>query len=415
MAKLKAIYVCSNCGIQYGKWSGSCADCGEWNTLVEDVIDVSVQKKQESQIKRNAQITVRKLSDLDGARMIRVETGIKEFDRVLGGGMVPGSLVLLAGEPGIGKSTLMLQVLAELSQLKSILYVAGEESVEQIGLRSDRLSHKLDNVDFLMETDLDTILGYLAENKPDLIVVDSVSVIYSESLGSFAGSIPQVRAVTEGFMQYAKQSQTPVLLVGHVTKDGSIAGPKVMEHLVDVVLHLEGDRYEEIRLLRALKNRFGSTQEVGVFQMDSEGLQAVESPGQKLLKERTGNVIGSALTVTIDGRRPFVLEVQALVSKSYFGYPKRSATGFDLNRLHMLIAVLEKYHGLKLGEQDVFVNVVGGIKIKEPGCDLAVMEAIKSSFKKEPLDGQQVFIGEVGLDGKVRDPYFKEIRLKEVG
>lgn len=412
MVKLKTVYVCQECGAQQGKWAGSCNGCNVWNSLVEDVINVGkVEEKKRSSLAGVP--TVRKISDVDHNNTMRLVSGMSEFDRVLGGGLVAGSVVLLAGEPGIGKSTLMLQVMASLSNLAKISYIAGEESVEQIAMRAERLAHKLANVDFFSTTDLQEILAGLNASVPDLVVVDSISVVSDSELGSFPGSIPQVRSVTEKLIYFAKQNRVPVLLIGHVTKEGTLAGPRVMEHMVDTVLQFEGDRYQQLRLLRSLKNRFGSTQDVGVFEMDEKGLIELTNPGVVVLKGRPEQIIGSALAITMDGRRPFCVEIQALVTPSHFGYPKRVASGFDLNRMNLIIAVLEKHFGLRLGDKDVYLNVLGGLKIKEPGCDLAVLEAIRSSYSKEPLPGAKAFIGEVGLDGATRSPILAKIRQQE--
>ncbi len=414
MAKLKSVYVCTECGETSAKWMGACAGCGGFNTLMEDVIQV-LGKADAKQAKELAgSLTVRKLSGLSHLEVIRQKTNVFEVDRVLGGGFVPGSLTLLAGEPGIGKSTLMLKIVDKFKDFGRILYVAGEEAPEQIAIRAQRMGAELANVEFAMPNFFEEVVGFLEREPVDFVVIDSVSVMQSAEVSSLPGSITQVRAVTDLLLKVCKERLITAVLIGHVNKEGNIAGPRVLEHMVDTVLQFEGDRSDEVRLLRALKNRFGSTDEVGLLAMTETGIEEVINPAKQLLAGRNQNVIGSALTVTIDGRRPFVVEVQALVNKSYNPYPKRSSNGFDLNRLNMLIAVLEKYHGLKLNECDVYVNVVGGVKIKEPGCDLAIIEAIKSSYQKIPLPPQEVYLGEVGLDGKVRDPKLLKLRLKEV-
>jgi DNA repair protein RadA/Sms len=354
------------------------------------------------------------LSVLGAARFDRITVPIGEFDRVLGGGLVPGSLVLIGGDPGIGKSTLVLQAAAALStDAQPVLYVSGEESAQQIKLRADRLGIRGDQLLVLSETNLDEILAAAEAASPRLLIVDSIQTVYLEEVTSAAGSVAQVRECTARLMQWAKPRQTPVLIVGHVTKEGTIAGPRVLEHMVDAVLYLEGDRYHQYRILRAVKNRFGSTDEVGVFEMADAGLREVRNPSEAFLEERSGDAAGSTVAVTVEGTRPILVEVQALTTPTAFGLPRRSANGLDAGRLQLLVAVLQKRVGLALGMQDIFANVVGGLKVVEPAADLAVALAVASSFKDQPIDGRTVAIGEIGLSGELRSVNQIERRLNE--
>ncbi len=409
MPKLKTIYICTNCGREHPKWQGQCSECNEWNSLVEDVVEKNPYKKKSVV----SSAGVRKLSEIDHKAVVRMQTGISEFDRVLGGGIVPGSVTLLGGEPGIGKSTLTLQFLDRLKG-QEVYYVAGEESAEQISLRANRLGVSLDTVSFLETSVLEEVAREIESNKPDFLVIDSIQVIKSLENDGVPGGISQIRYIADAIVKLAKSKNISVVLIGHVTKDGELAGPKLLEHLVDTVLYIEGDKIKSYRFLKSIKNRFGSTDEVGIFRMDTAGLVEVPDPAAEFIEEREEMVIGSALGCTMEGNRPLVVEVQALTSASAFGYPKRSATGFDQNRLLMIIAVLQKYFGIDLSSQDVFVNVSGGFKIRETACDLAVMKAIMSSYSKKPLKHNVVYIGEAGLTGKIRNVAYQELREQEM-
>lgn len=411
--KLKTIYICQSCNFETSKWTGKCPDCGGWNSFVEDVVNVSSTLSSLSK-------TPRKISPSSPVTLIernlrvqKLTSGIKEFDRVVGDGIIPGSLILLSGEPGIGKSTLTLQLANNLAKNNKTLLISGEESIDQISGRAIRLGLKEKNLSAINEINLETIIETLKTEKPAFAIIDSIQVISSADLPSAAGSISQVRYCTELIMEFAKTTSTPIILIGHVTKDGTLAGPRVLEHLVDAVIHLEGDRFQQFRILRAIKNRFGSCAEVGIFEMTEKGMIEVQNPSQQFLEGRKENAIGSTITVAIEGTRPFLVEVQALVSSSPFGYPKRTANGFDINRLQLLIAVLEKYGRINLQNQDVFVNIVGGIKLSEPASDLAVLMAIASSFFKKPIESTSAIFGEVGLSGELRKVSHAEKRNKE--
>ena len=408
--RLKTIYICSKCNTESPKWSGQCLKCGAWNTLVEDVVDIDPKKqviRQAAAIQSSVAITDVKLKEK------RLVTKIGEFDRVLGGGFIDDAVVLLVGDPGIGKSTLTLQICNQMADLgRSVLYFSGEESVGQISVRAQRLKLK-QPINLVNQNSLESIIATIEQEKPGFIVVDSVQVIASEMLNGQAGSISQVRYVTEQLMQIAKSQKIPLLLIGHVTKEGNLAGPQVLTHLVDTVLYLEGDRFHQFRLLRATKNRFGAVDEVGVFTMAEQGLQEVKNPSALFLEGRAKNPIGSAIVPVLEGTRTFLVEVQALTSYTNFGYPKRTASGFDLNRLNIILAVLNRYAKLKLDSSDVFINVVGGLKLSEPAADLAVAMAIASSKLQKPLPADLVIMGEVGLSGEVRIVSQLEKRLKE--
>jgi len=404
--QLKTIYLCQECGHENSKWLGQCPTCNSWNSFVEDVIS-----KTPRSIKAEAK-TSSTLSSINHS-VKKIASGISEFDRVVGDGLVPGSMTLLSGEPGIGKSTLTLQIANRIARNYRVLLISGEESLSQISARNLRLGFNEDNLTAINEYNLETILETIKKEKPNLVIIDSIQVISSANIPSTAGSINQVRYCTESIMEVAKTMDIAVILIGHVTKDGTLAGPRVLEHLVDTVIHLEGDRFQQFRLLRAAKNRFGSCTEVGIFEMDDKGMTEVKNPSEQFLEGRIPNSIGSVITVSMEGTRPFLVEVQALVSVSPFGYPKRTANGFDLNRLQILIAVLEKYGKLNLQNQDVFVNVVGGIKLNEPASDLAVLMAIASSFLKKSIPGTSVIFGEVGLSGELRKISHAEKRKKE--
>jgi DNA repair protein RadA/Sms len=390
-------YVCSNCGVTYTSWSGKCQNCGEWNTLDEQLSVGSLGGVLESgQI-----LTVQSLDQAVGQDLKRLQTGTDEIDAVFGGGIVAGSINLLAGQPGIGKSTLLLQLAYEVSKNEPVLYISGEESVHQVGLRAKRLGTQRPELMLVNSTSADNIAATIASNKFKLVIVDSIQTVTCSAIASAAGSVSQITNSSQLITLAAKQSNTAVILVGHVTKEGSIAGPKILEHAVDVVLQLEGDRYGGFKLLRANKNRYGSTNEAGIFEMTDNGLQVVDNPSAALLAERQISD-GSIVLATLEGTRPLLVEVQALVNRTSYGYPKRAASGFDLNRLNLLIAMLERRTKLKLSEQDIYINIVGGIQIREPAADLAVCLAIGSAAKGLQLKKNAVVFGEVGLSGEVR-------------
>lgn len=379
------------------RWSGKCEACGEWNCLAAE----SKSEPATSRARSGQAIKPVALAKTGGVAGKRIGTGIVELNQVLGGGIVPGSVILLGGEPGIGKSTLLLQAGCA-NQAPSVLYVSGEESAEQIQMRAQRLGVKTDQLRFLSEMNVDNITTTIRENKPGLVIIDSIQTMLSGDISSMAGSITQVREAAYKLIELAKSYNIPIILVGHVTKEGNVAGPKTLEHLVDVVLYLEGDRYHSFRILRSVKNRFGSTNEVGVFEMKENGLVEVKNPAGLFLAERKVGAPGSVVTATLEGNRSFLVEVQGLTSRTVFGYPKRTASGYDVNRLQLLIAVLTKRAGLKLHDRDVYLNIVGGFKIKEPAVDLAVCLSVASSFLNKTLDPEMIVLGEVGLAGEVR-------------
>ena len=408
--KLKTIYICSVCKAEYSKWGGQCMNCKAWNTLAEEVINVGKQDKKASAalpVKPTVAIGDLKLKEK------RWKTGIGELDRVLGGGFMEDSLVLLAGDPGIGKSTLTLQICEQMAEAgKEVLYFSGEESTGQIASRARRLKLK-NQVGLINLNDLDSLLATIEVERPDFVVVDSVQVMASADVASQAGSISQVRYVAEQLMRVAKGKKIPVLLIGHVNKEGNLAGPQVLTHLVDTVLFLEGDKFHQFRLLRSSKNRFGAVDEVGVFAMEEAGLKEVSNPSALFLEGRAQNPIGSCIVPILEGTRTFLVEVQALTNYTQFGYPKRTASGFDLNRLNIIIAILNRYANMKLDSTDVYVNVVGGLKLNEPATDLAVALAIASSKLKKPLPATLAVLGEIGLSGEIRKVPQMEKRLKE--
>lgn len=405
--KSKTVFVCNVCGNIQPKWSGRCPECGAWSSLVEERVE------KRSTVPSNApRRSPQPLLRQDTVPIERQQTGIAEFDRVLGGGFVPGSVVLLAGEPGIGKSTLLLQVICRLSGDR-LLYFSGEESEAQIRMRASRLGIENDRVLILSETNLHEILAQIDQLEPQMVVVDSIQTIYSEEYESVPGSVTQVRECAGQLLRRAKEKELSIVLVGHITKEGLIAGPKVLEHLVDTVLYLEGNRQNYYRTLRAVKNRFGSTNEIGVFEMQDAGLQPVANPTLYFVSERREHVAGSAITVSMEGTRPLLVETQALVTQTVYGTPQRTANGIDYRRFMMLLAVAERRGGLPLRTQDVFVNLAGGLRIDETAIDLSVIAAIASSFKDIPLEPKAVFIGEVGLVGEVRGVPFLEMRIKE--
>lgn len=417
--KEKVIFVCQNCGAEFAKWLGQCPACNSWNTLVEELREKTskIRKKQISSV------IPRRLSEISLTDKLRLQTGIKELDLVLGGGIVAGSIILIGGEPGIGKSTLVLQIaehIATSKQLTSelmsnkVLYVSGEESIEQIKLRADRLKVKADNIYLLAENELENILEQIEKIKPVLIIIDSIQTIYSSNLTSSPGSVGQVRECTAQIMLAVKGNSKPdksdfrpaVIIVGHITKFGAIAGPKTLEHIVDVVLYFEGDKFQQYRILRSTKNRFGSTQEIGIFEMSDSGLIGVESPSLLFLSQNRqsdiSKTIGSVVIPTIEGSRPILLEVQALAARSYFSFPQRVTTGFDIRRLAMLLCILERHCNLDIGNYDIFVNTAGGIKISEPAADLGIACAIASTFRSKAINTKSAIVGELALSGEVR-------------
>ena len=410
MAKAKTIFVCSECGNESPKWLGKCPACNSWNTFYEQKIE---KYTETNKIEKKINNTPRPLNSYVGQEANRTSTGYLELDRVLGGGLVKGSLILLGGEPGIGKSTLILQLCEKVQGEGKVLYVSGEESAEQIKLRADRLEIKNQDLMFLGETDIDVIKDAIADMKPKLVIIDSIQTMYSDEITAAAGSVSQVREITSQIMRMCKAQQITTIIIGHVTKEGNIAGPRVLEHMVDTVLYLEGERYNTYRILRAVKNRFGSTNEIGMFEMREEGMCEVTNPSDILITEREDNPSGSCILASVEGTRPILVEVQALTSQTVFGLPKRTANGFDYNRLAVLIAVLEKKAGLSLGNQDVYLNIAGGMKISEPAADLGIIATVASSYKNVPIPQSTVVMGEVGLTGEVRRINLIEKRLKE--
>lgn len=411
MAKApKTVFVCNECGYESAKWMGKCPACNSWNTFFEQKIEKITENGVKISKERN---TPKALNSYKGEEVARTLTGFGELDRVLGGGIVKGSLILLGGEPGIGKSTLILQLCNKIHGVGKVLYVSGEESAEQIKLRADRLGIDNDDIMFLGETDISIINENIEELQPKLVIIDSIQTMYSDELSAAAGSVSQVREITAQIMRMCKSKGITTIIIGHVTKDGTIAGPRVLEHMVDTVLYLEGERYFSYRILRGVKNRFGSTNEIGMFEMKGEGLVEITNPSQILISERDDNPSGSAIVASIEGTRPMLIELQALTTLSVFGIPKRTANGLDYNRLAVLIAVLEKRANLNIGGQDIYVNVVSGMKLNEPSIDLGVLCVCASSFKNVPIPKDTVIMGEVGLTGEVRRINMIEKRLKE--
>jgi DNA repair protein RadA/Sms len=406
---IKFTFVCQGCGYQTPKWMGRCPDCGQWNSFVEEAQGPVAQGRRSTPMGQPQSIDSITLDP-----QLRFKTGMVEFDRTLGGGLVPGSLVLVGGDPGIGKSTMILQVLGRLSGqgLKS-LYISGEESPQQIKLRSNRLSISSEFMFVLTETGLEHLLETMEALRPDLMVVDSIQTIYTDALPSAPGSVGQVREVASRILTWAKGSGTPVFLIGHVTKDGAIAGPKVLEHLVDTVLYMEGDRSHAFRILRSVKNRYGPTNEIGVFEMKDTGLEEVGDPSRMFLEERPEEASGSVVIPCLEGTRPVLVEIQALVGPSPLGMPRRTAMGVDQNRISLLVAVLSKRMGVEMGDQDIFVNVAGGLKVDEPAADLAIVSALVSSFLDRSVAREMVVFGEVGLAGEIRGVSQPELRIKE--
>jgi DNA repair protein RadA/Sms len=414
MSKIKKAFFCTNCGYESAKWIGKCPACAEWNTFVEEIIDKGSEKEENwngyHSEKRIAKTIA--LTEIVTKEERRINTNDSELNRVLGGGIVPGSIVLVAGEPGIGKSTLFLQIGLIMNQLK-VLYISGEESEQQIKMRADRLKASNENFYLLTETSTQTIFQEIKKLKPQLVIVDSVQTLQSTLIDSSAGSVSQIRECAGEFQRFAKETGTPVFLIGHITKDGAIAGPKVLEHLVDTVLQFEGDRHYAYRILRTQKNRFGSTSELGIYEMTGEGMRIVSNPSEILIAQREEQLSGSAIAATLEGLRPLLIEVQALVTQSVYGTPQRTVTGFDLRRLQLLLAVLEKRGGFQFGTKDVFVNIAGGIKVEDPSIDLAVICALLSSYEDVPLPNHICFAGEVGLNGEIRAVNRIEQRIAE--
>lgn len=410
MAKSKIVYVCSECGHEHMKWNGRCAGCGAWNTLEQAE---TVKDAKGGVMKATSPFAYNSLDEISYKDETRYNTGISELDRVLGGGLVKGSLVLIGGDPGIGKSTLLLQICNHLGENYSILYVSGEESERQIKLRADRLGVNTSNLYLASNNSCDSIVSAVHEHKPDIVVIDSIQTMQLDGISSTAGSIVQVRECTNAFMRMAKSEEIPVFIVGHVNKDGGIAGPKIMEHIVDAVLYLEGDKQLAYRILRAVKNRFGSTNEIGVFQMNDNGLEEVKNPSEMLLEGRPLNVSGNCVVCAMEGTRPILAEVQALVTKTSFGTPRRVATGFDYNRLYLILAVLEKRTGFFFGGVDVYINIIGGLRLDEPAADLAVALALYSGLCDKPLSEKMMVFGEIGLGGEIRSISHVRERIKE--
>ncbi len=405
MPRSKILYQCQSCGHSSPKWLGKCPDCGAWNSFTEEqrVANLTRQKTAEPVV----------LSEISASTGVRYSTGIKELDRTLGGGVVMGSVVLIGGDPGIGKSTIILQSLKGLTKLGKVLYVSGEESPEQIKIRADRLNIKSSDIILLPETSLEGIISTAQKINPKVIVIDSIQTIFSLELPSAPGSVGQIRECATKLMFMAKKNNIPLFIIGHVTKEGAIAGPKVLEHIVDTVLYFEGDKGNPFRILRAVKNRFGSTNEIGVFEMQGSGLKEVDNPSELFLSERPENVPGSVVTVSLEGTRPLLVEIQALVTASNFGVPRRTAIGVDYNRINLLVAVLDKRLGLHLGGMDIYVNVVGGLKIDEPAIDMGIAAAIASSFKNKIIEAGTFTFGEVGLSGEMRAISQAATRIKE--
>lgn len=415
MAKVKTAFFCSNCGYESAKWVGKCPSCGTWNTFVEEVISKpSLQKenKWDDYNEETKSLRTIPLHTIKSSEQIRITTTDAELNRVLGGGIVPGSIVLIAGEPGIGKSTLFLQNGLQL-QGKTVLYISGEESEQQIKMRADRLNIQNDNFYLLTETLTQTIFQEIKKLKPHLVIVDSIQTIQSPYIDSSPGSISQIRESAAEFQRFAKETNTPVFLIGHITKDGSIAGPKILEHMVDTVLQFEGDRHYAYRILRTIKNRFGSTSELGIYEMTGIGMRGVNNPSEILMTQKEDRLSGIAIAATIEGMRPLLIEVQALVTQSVYGTPQRTVSGFDLRRLQLLLAVLEKKGGFHFGVKDVFLNIAGGLKVEDPSIDLAVLCALLSSYEDVPLPPHVCFAGEVGLSGEVRAVHRVEQRIAE--
>ncbi len=413
MAKSRYVYECSACGYESSKWNGKCPSCGAWNTFQESVSEPVSSSSSSSREIRDLSDSILELDDIGADNDVRYDTGIGELNRVLGGGLVKGSLVLLGGEPGIGKSTILLQICQYLGEEHSILYVSGEESARQIKLRAQRLGVDTENLYLLTSTDAEAVAETIASASPDIAIIDSIQTMNISRITSSPGSLTQVRECSNLFMHTAKRQEIPIILVGHVNKDGAIAGPKVMEHIVDAVLYFEGERHQSYRLLRAVKNRFGSTNEIGVFEMLDKGLSEVENPSQMLLSGRPHNVSGTCVACVMEGTRPILAEVQSLAAKTSYAAPRRMATGFDFNRLNILIAVLEKRLGIYMGTLDVYLNIIGGFRLDEPAADLPVAMALYSGVMDKPVDEMLIAFGEIGLGGEIRSVSHLSQRIKE--
>lgn len=409
--KTKTVFVCTNCGEVFPKWMGKCSSCGEWNSLIEDVISTETVSKGGTAQRRIQTTQLDRISVQDEES--RIYTGISELDRVLGGGIVVGSVVLLGGEPGAGKSTLLLQICGKIAEQLDVLYITGEESIRQIKLRAARLGVQGSGVQVAAENDMDAICHLIEELKPGLVVIDSIQTMHTGTVASSAGSVSQVKECAAKLLAVAKKLEIPTFIVGHVNKDGAIAGPKVMEHIVDTVLYFEGDRMLPYRILRAVKNRYGSTNEIGMFDMTGKGLQEIDNPSGQLLEGRPIGVSGNCVACTMEGTRPILSEVQALITKSGFGTPRRAASGFDFNRMNLLLAVMEKRAGFYMGNLDVYINIVGGLRLDDTACDLAFCLAAVSSVLDKPVGDDVVAIGEVGLGGEIRSVNHLELRVRE--
>ncbi len=413
MAKVKTTFYCQNCGSQYSKWQGKCTACGEWNTIIEEMVQKPDPKDWKSPAKKESKRATKALllNEIETTPQNRWQTSNAELDRVLGGGLVPGSLTLLGGEPGIGKSTLLLQISLQLNY--KVLYVSGEESQQQIKMRAERINPHPANCYILTETKTQNIFRHIESVEPQVVIIDSIQTLHSDYIESSPGSISQIRECTAELIKFAKETDTPVILIGHITKEGSIAGPKVLEHMVDTVLQFEGDRNHVYRILRAHKNRFGSTHELGIYEMQGSGLREVSNPSEILISKNDEDLSGTAISATLEGMRPLMIEIQALVSTAVYGTPQRSATGYNVKRLNMLLAVLEKRAGFRLGAKDVFLNITGGISVDDPAIDLAVVAAILSSNEDIPVEKDTCFAAEVGLAGEIRPVPKIEQRILE--
>ncbi len=416
MTKTKNIFICQDCGYKSPKWQGRCPECEKWNSFLEELETPELTNKRQifKFDDKALDLGPKQFKDISELAIPRIVTSINEFDRVLGGGLVRGSVVLVGGDPGIGKSTLMLQVSNSLSKSETVLYISGEESISQTKLRAKRLGNFHDNLFMASETSLELVVQYISKLKPKAIIIDSIQVIYKNELTTSAGSVSQIRECAAELIYLAKKLDAAVFLIGHVTKEGLLAGPRVLEHMVDTVLYFEGESQSSLRILRSTKNRFGSTNEIGIFEMAENGLNELKDPSKVFLFERPNNTSGSVATVSLEGTRPLCVEVQALVVESKFNIPKRQASGFDLNRLNLIIAILEKRCGFHLGSFDIFINVAGGVRLSEPASDLAVAMALSSSFKNKAINAKDAFIGELGLGGEIRSVNNINSRIKEV-